>query len=354
MIPARPLLGAIVGSAGAVPPGLDLIVVPVGSYMASRWSTSPGVSVLVRTDDAGEAAMVLAAGAAGIVVGTSSEELRAAADGSLLVALDDRSVAVVDSADAARAAFARGASVVLYDLPAVLAGLASVRPGAVPSGEPVVLLSGMLGDEHLWDDVDVPTPWPLRIDLDDSIAELAESVLAAAPPRFAVVAHSLGAIVALEVQRRAPTRVTRLALLNSSARGAEPTQLAAWSRLAERVRGGEFDVIVRELAEATLASESTDLVDRNAAMGRAVGPAGFLRQLAAQATRPDSRDRLAAVDVPVLVVSGSADSICPPERQEELAAALPCARLVTIEGGHMLPLEAPVQVSAALREWWDA
>ena len=59
-----------------------------------------------------------------------------------------------------------------------------------------------------------------RIDLDDSSPEMAAGVLAAAPERFALAGHSLGAIVALEIVRQAPQRVTRLALLNASARPA--------------------------------------------------------------------------------------------------------------------------------------
>ncbi|RMD92271.1 MAG: alpha/beta hydrolase, partial [Alphaproteobacteria bacterium] len=46
----------------------------------------------------------------------------------------------------------------------------------------------------------------------DSIAALADAVLASAPPRFALAGLSMGGIVAMEVAGRAPDRVTRLAL----------------------------------------------------------------------------------------------------------------------------------------------
>ncbi len=42
----------------------------------------------------------------------------------------------------------------------------------------------------------------------DSIEELAVDVLADAPPRFALVGFSMGGIVAMEIHRRAPERVT--------------------------------------------------------------------------------------------------------------------------------------------------
>src|SRR5262245_30933036 len=44
---------------------------------------------------------------------------------------------------------------------------------------------------------------------------MAERILAAAPPRFALAGHSMGGRVALEVMARAPQRVTRLALLDT-------------------------------------------------------------------------------------------------------------------------------------------
>ena len=109
------------------------------------------------------------------------------------------------------------------------------RPSAPPA--PLVLLPGMLGSARVFADV-VADPRttiscrPLRIDLDETVTDAAESVLAAAPPRFALAGHSLGGIVALEVWRRAPQRVTRLALLNSSARPPSDDQLDAWARTA--------------------------------------------------------------------------------------------------------------------------
>ena len=49
-----------------------------------------------------------------------------------------------------------------------------------------------------------------------------------------------------------------------------------------------------------------------------------------------------------LVLSGSADTVCPPEIQAELAAAIPGAVHVTIVGaGHMSPLDHPAAVADA-------
>lgn len=222
----------------------------------------------------------------------------------------------------------------------------------------LVLLAGMLGDARVWDAIalalnDIVKPWPVRIDLDDSIVELASSVLAQAPPRFWLAGHSLGGIVALEVQRQAPERVSGLALFNSSARGPSAAQLQAWATLAERVQAGEFARIADELARSTLPpSAPAELVRANRAMADAVGPDGLLRQLAAQRSRPDSRPRLPELSTNVLVFGGELDQTCPLELQRELVEGCPRAELVEVPGvGHMLPLEAADHVVARLRRW---
>jgi len=219
----------------------------------------------------------------------------------------------------------------------------------------LVLLSGMLGDATLWDEIarqcnDIVRPCPIRIDLDDSIAELAASVLAQAPQTFVLAGHSLGGIVALEVRRRAPSRVLGLALISSSGRAPTAAQQQAWSTWRARVEAGEFDQVAAELGRATLANQA--LLSSNTRMAATIGPDGFRRQLIAQSTRIDNLARLADLDCPVLVFSGEQDEICPPALQRELAERCPGAELVEVAGaGHMLPLEAPDEIVAALRPW---
>ena len=237
-------------------------------------------------------------------------------------------------------------------------------PAPRPNGrEPLVLLSGMLSDDRLWDGVlpavnDVAAVRTSCIDLDDSVAEMAESVLAESPEFFALAGHSLGGIVALEIVRRAPERVTRLALLKSSGRAGSEEQQAYWGGLAARIETGGFPAVADELVVQTLPESrrgDTDLVDRARRMAASIGPGGLHRQLAAQQTRPDSLPALGRIGVPTLVVSGDLDTTCPPELQEELVAGIPFGEYVTLEGvGHMSPLEAPDALARVLRDWLRA
>ena len=138
-------------------------------------------------------------------------------------------------------------------------GRAAAAPGtgsaraAQPSPEPVVFLPGLLCDQSLWRRqidalADCCAPFVADLTLDDSIAAMATRTLAAAPPSFSLVALSMGGYVALEIMRRAPERVRRLALIDTSARADTP------ERTEERLRG------IRSLERGTFLGVSRPLL----------------------------------------------------------------------------------------------
>jgi pimeloyl-ACP methyl ester carboxylesterase len=68
--------------------------------------------------------------------------------------------------------------------------------------------------------------------------------------------------------------------------------------------------------------------------------------------RPDARQHLPLLRAPVLLMCGNEDRLAPPECTREMAALLPDAQVVWIaECGHMLTMEKPDQVTAALNAW---
>ena len=68
---------------------------------------------------------------------------------------------------------------------------------------------------------------------------------------------------------------------------------------------------------------------------------------------PDRIDRrLATLSVPVVVVRGARDALCPHDWAAGLAAAAPAGRLVEIPGAvHMIVQTHPDEVAAILREF---
>lgn len=233
------------------------------------------------------------------------------------------------------------------------------KQNSTPTVPYLVLLSGTLGDETLWKDVVEPLGSTvetvcLRTDTGSTVREIAAAALAVAPAVFSLAGHSFGGIVALEMQRQAPARIERIALLNASARAGSEAQQKSWSDARDRIVAGEFAIVAKELAHAALPEHhrQAGLIERNMSMATAVGAAGFLRQLDAQASRPDSLPTLADITVPTMVVIGADDELCPPERQYEIARLVPNSITRLISGaGHMVPLEAPQEAAALLRTW---
>jgi pimeloyl-ACP methyl ester carboxylesterase len=232
----------------------------------------------------------------------------------------------------------------------------------MPEREPLLLLSGLLSDGALWRGqvdglADIADPTIPDLSRDDSIAGMALRTLAAAPPRFALAGLSMGGYVALEIMRRAPERVSRLALLGTSARTDTPEQ-------AERRRGaialadaGEFDKVADRMLPNLLHPDrlgEQGLVSAIRAMAERLGKDGFLRKQRAIMGRIDSRPHLPRIACPTLVLCGRQDASAPLALSEEMASLVPAARLAVVERcGHMSAMERPAEVTAALRRWLE-
>src|SRR3712207_4335422 len=78
---------------------------------------------------------------------------------------------------------------------------------------------------------------------DDSIPAIAARLLKEAPERFAVAGLSMGGYIALEVMRQAPERVSRLALLDTSARPDSAEASQDRERLIALAQAGRFEDI---------------------------------------------------------------------------------------------------------------
>ena len=187
------------------------------------------------------------------------------------------------------------------------------------------------------------------------MAEIAAAILATAPPRFALAGISMGGHISLEIMRQAPERVIKLALLDTSARADTPEQIAQRRALVAQARTGNFHSLVEQLIGVVLHPKQQNNAALREVMFRmslTVGIDGFARQQEAIIGRIDSRPSLAAISVPTLVLVGDSDLLTPPDRAEEMAAAIRGARLVVVpECGHGSTLEQPEAVNQALTEW---
>lgn len=226
--------------------------------------------------------------------------------------------------------------------------------------EPLVLIPGMMCDGRLF------TPQLAAFTADrpvlvvppigeSTMTALAQSVLNVAPDKFALAGLSMGGIVAMEIIRQAPARVTRLALLDTNPLSDPPERATMRREQVKKVRAGKLKSVMREemkplyLAPGPGQSAILDLCMR---MAEALGADAFEQQTQAIATRPDQCDTLRSVKVPTLVACGAEDNLCPIERHQLMHKLVEGSRLQVIsDAGHLPTLEQPERSNKLLHEW---
>jgi pimeloyl-ACP methyl ester carboxylesterase len=228
---------------------------------------------------------------------------------------------------------------------------------------PIVMIPGLLCSAELYAP-QIAALWPFgpvtvaSTLSGTTMSEITTNILKDAPPRFALVGLSMGGYVALEVMRQAPERVSRLALLDTSARPDTLEQTEQRRGMLAQAKAGDFEGLLSQLMAMLPHPSRRDdqhLLEVNVRMGLTVGLDGFERQTNAIIGRADSRLNLADIAVPTLVLVGDSDPITPPFLSEEIVAAIPNSSLVVIpECGHSSTLEQPEAVNRALVTWLEA
>jgi pimeloyl-ACP methyl ester carboxylesterase len=186
----------------------------------------------------------------------------------------------------------------------------------------------------------------------DTMEEIAAAILAAAPPRFALVGLSMGGYVAYEILRQQPQRVTRVALLDTRAMPDTPEDAERRLRTIELARGGQFDqlhaILWQRLVHPSRLSD-TALESVVTGMMRETGAERFIRQQTAVLNRRDYQPVLSKISVPTVIMVGADDLITPPEHALQLHRAISGSRYIEIAHcGHLSTLERPAEVNAAL------
>lgn len=226
--------------------------------------------------------------------------------------------------------------------------------------EPLVFLPGMMCDARLFG------PQIAELSADhcvmvapvtqgERIEEIASGLLDQLPARFALAGLSMGGIVAMELLRRAPDRITRIALMDTSPLAETPPVAAAREPQIVGVRTGRLEQVMRDemkphyLAPGPHRAEVLELVMD---MALALGADTFVRQSRALQRRRDQQGTLRKCKVPTLVLCGAHDALCPVKRHTFMAELIPYAKLVVLENaGHLPTLETPAETTQALRDW---
>ncbi|MGN6325222.1 alpha/beta fold hydrolase [Pseudolysinimonas sp.] len=186
------------------------------------------------------------------------------------------------------------------------------------------------------------TERPEHLDSVAGLAELYAGLLDALDlTDVTVIGNSIGGWIAAELALRRSPRVGRLAIVNGVGIEVEGHPVAQASSPAELAQLAWHDPSKATVPDpAALPPAARDILLGNQA-ALAVYGGGM--------TDPTLRERLAAVDVPALVVWGESDRIADADYGRAYAAAIPGARFELLERtGHVPQLETPEVLLAAL------
>jgi pimeloyl-ACP methyl ester carboxylesterase len=224
----------------------------------------------------------------------------------------------------------------------------------------LVLLPGLAADAQMWQSqCKAFADWhPAVADVHTrhaTLPEMASALLREYQGDLVLCGASMGGMLAMEAARQAPQRIAGLALLGTSARPETEEmrqvretaiELFAQGKLREVIEPNVAFAFHPERArDATLVGSYLEFVLR-------AGAEQLIRQNRAVIARPDARIHLPQLRCPVLVMCGDADQLSPRECGEEIAALIPGAQFVAVpDCGHMLTMEQPAFVNAALRRW---
>ena len=175
-----------------------------------------------------------------------------------------------------------------------------------------------------------------------------------------LVGVSMGGFIAQLVAINHPDRVLSLTSIMSGPGGSDgvapkPEGAEVLARVPPATREGRikhglwFRSVLKGSADPFDKEAETKRVERS--YDRSYYPVGTGRQLVAILAADGRLERLGKVKVPTLVIHGTDDVLVPIENGRSVAAAVPGARLIEIEGmGHNLPERVWPRVMDAIEE----
>lgn len=225
---------------------------------------------------------------------------------------------------------------------------------------PLVMIPGMMCDERIFapqieELVSKRSVHVADISKHDNISDLAADVLSHAPPKFCLVGHSMGGIVAMEICAQDPKRIEKLVLIDTNPLAElEEVKLKREPQISDALSGKLINVIRDEMKPNYLASSENQDIILNICleMALSLGPKVFINQSRALQTRADQQNNIQSINIPVLIMCGSEDKLCTVERHEMMHNMISNSELKIINNaGHMPTLEQPSETTEVLKEW---
>jgi len=196
----------------------------------------------------------------------------------------------------------------------------------------------------------------VQFEREDSFSKMADKAIERVSKHgpAAVIGFSMGGMVAMEIFRKTPALIGKLALLNTNfqADSAE-NQSARLLHYQQALSGGMKNMICQYYLGRYLHKPLTTARKLIIDMACELGPTCFKSQIKAHASRPDSSGTLRDIKCPTLILGSRQDDLCPPFLQTQMHQMIADSELVMLDDcGHFSMLEKPDEVNAALRNWY--
>ena len=222
------------------------------------------------------------------------------------------------------------------------------------------MVPGMMCDERIFSPQIEALSQNLEVTIADisnfsSVRELASDVLKKAPKKFSLLGHSMGGIVAMEIYSQEPNRIEKLILMDTNPKAElDEVKLKREPQIREVNKGKLLEVMRDEMKPNYLAESENKRSVLNVCMDMALtlGPDVFINQSRALQSRLDQQNTIQSINIPVLIMCGSEDKLCPVERHEMMHNMISDSDLKIINNaGHMPTLEQPRETTEVIKEW---
>ena len=188
-----------------------------------------------------------------------------------------------------------------------------------------------------------------------SVEELASEVLKNSPPKFHLLGHSMGGIVAMEMCSQEPSRIEKLVLMDTNPKAELEEVKAMREPQIQAAKQGKLLDVMRDEMKPNYLADTEDkerILQICMDMAISIGPEVFIKQSKALQSRLDQQNTLCSIDFPVLLICGSSDILCPVERHELMHSIINDSELKVINNaGHMPSLEQPQETTRILKKW---
>ena len=222
------------------------------------------------------------------------------------------------------------------------------------------MVPGMMCDERIFSPQIEALSQNLEVTIADisnfsSVRELASDVLKKAPKKFSLLGHSMGGIVAMEIYSQEPNRIEKLILMDTNPKAElDEVKLKREPQIRE-VNNGKLIEVMRDEMKPNYLAESenkTSVLSVCMDMALNLGPDVFINQSRALQSRLDQQNTIQSIKIPVLILCGSQDKLCPVERHEMMHNMITDSDLKIINNaGHMPTLEQPRETTEVIKEW---